>query len=84
MIDLNRAERGVDDPQRRRTEKRPFETWTEIGAVAAKAGRYGPLVVFAAATGMRPASGWRPSKQSSRRTHTPSCRRGYSSWKDSV
>jgi integrase len=54
MIDLNPAKIGVDNPQRRRTEKRPFETWAEIEAVAAKAGRYGPLVVFAAATGMRP------------------------------
>jgi integrase len=55
MIDLNPAKRGVDHPQRRRVEKRPFESWAEIESVAAKvSGRYGPLVVFAAATGMRP------------------------------
>jgi hypothetical protein len=27
MIDVNPAKRGVDNPQRRRTEKRPFESW---------------------------------------------------------
>lgn len=55
MIDINPAKRGVDNPQRRRTEKRPFESWAEVEAVAAKVGSaYGPLVVFAAATGMRP------------------------------
>lgn len=44
----------MDNPQRRRTEKRPFESWAELEAVAAKIDRYGPLVVFAAATGLRP------------------------------
>jgi integrase len=34
---------------------RPFETWGEITALATALGpRYGPLVVFVAATGMRP------------------------------
>jgi integrase len=55
MIDINPAKKGVDNPQRRRTEKRPFESWAEIEAVAAKVGNgHGPLVMFAAATGMRP------------------------------
>jgi integrase len=55
MIDVNPAKTGVDNPQRRRTEKRPFESWEEVEAVAAAVGpRYGSLVVFAAATGMRP------------------------------
>jgi hypothetical protein len=27
MIDVNPAKQGVDNPQRRRTEKRPFESW---------------------------------------------------------
>ena len=55
MVDINPAKKGVDNPQRRRTEKRPFESWAEIEAVAAKVGNgHGPLVMFAAATGMRP------------------------------
>ncbi len=55
MIDVNPAKQGVDNPQRRRTEKRPFESWDEVEAVAARlAGGYGPVVVFAAATGLRP------------------------------
>ena len=29
MIDVNPATKGVDNPQRRRTEKRPFESWDE-------------------------------------------------------
>ena len=33
MIDINPAKRGVDNPQRRRTEKRPFESWAEVEAV---------------------------------------------------
>jgi integrase len=55
MIDVNPAKRGVDNPQRRRTEKRPFESWAELEAIAASLGpRYGPIVIFAAATGLRP------------------------------
>jgi integrase len=46
MIDVNPATHGVDNPQRRRTEKRPFES--RLGDC------YGPLVLFAAATGLRP------------------------------
>lgn len=54
LIDVNPAKHGVDNPQRRRTEKRPFESWEEVETVAAKLGVYGPLVIFAAATGLRP------------------------------
>src|SRR5712692_8039874 len=55
MIDVNPAKHGVDNPQRRYTEKRPFESWAELAAVAAELGpRYGPMVLFAAATGLRP------------------------------
>lgn len=55
MIDVNPAKHGVDNPQRRYTEKRPFESWAELAAVAARLGpRNGPMVIFAAATGLRP------------------------------
>ena len=55
MLDVNPAKQGVENPQRRRTEKRPFESWAELEAVAAQLGpRFGPMVIFAAATGMRP------------------------------
>ena len=55
MIDVNPAKHGVDNPQRRYTEKRPFESWAELAAVTAKLGpRNGPMVIFAAATGLRP------------------------------
>jgi integrase len=55
MIDVNPAKQGVDNPQRRYTEKRPFESWADVAAVAARLrSHYGPMVVFAAATGLRP------------------------------
>ncbi len=55
MIDINPAKHGVDNPQRRYTEKRPFESWAELTALAAELGSYyGPMVMFAAATGLRP------------------------------
>jgi integrase len=55
MLDVNPAKHGVENPQRRRTEKRPFESWAELEAVAERLGpRFGPMVIFAAATGLRP------------------------------
>ena len=55
MIDVNPAKQGIDNPQRRRTEKRPFESWDELNALASELGpRLGPIVLFAAATGLRP------------------------------
>jgi integrase len=55
MIDSNPAKQGVDNPQRRRTEKRPFDSWAQLDEVAVRLGsRYGPPVLFAAATGLRP------------------------------
>jgi integrase len=55
MLDVNPAKQGVENPQRRRTEKRPFESWEELEALAERLGaRLGSMVLFAAATGMRP------------------------------
>jgi integrase len=55
LIEVNPAKRGVDNPLRRRPEKRPFESWAEITRLAGQLGGiYGPMVVFAAATGLRP------------------------------
>jgi integrase len=56
MLDINPAKVGVDNPTPRRKEQRPFESWAEVEAVAAALGeRYGPMILFAAATGLRPA-----------------------------
>jgi integrase len=56
MIDVNPAKVGVDNPVRRRKEQHPFESWAELEVVAAAVGpRYGPMILFAAATGLRPA-----------------------------
>ena len=56
MIDVNAAKLGVDNPSPRRREQRPFESWAELAAVAVNlAPRYQPMVMFAAATGLRPA-----------------------------
>jgi integrase len=56
MIDLNPAKVGVDNPVRRRKEQHPFESWAELEALAAAIGpRCGPMILFAAATGLRPA-----------------------------
>jgi integrase len=55
MIDVNPAKRGVDNPSSRHREQRPFESWAELDAVAANLPRrYRPMVIFAAATGLRP------------------------------
>jgi integrase len=55
LLDQNPAKLGVPNPQRRAKEKRPFETWQQVEAVAARLGpTYGPMVIFAAATGLRP------------------------------
>src|SRR6266540_565868 len=54
IIDSNPARAGVDNPRRQHPEKRPFETWAEIDALAAHLDpAYGPMIVFAA-TGLRP------------------------------
>ena len=56
MIDVNPAKVGVDNPTPRRKEQRPFESWAELEAIASTLGaRYGPMIIFAAATRLRPA-----------------------------
>jgi integrase len=55
MLDVNPAKVVVDNPVRRRKEQRSFESWAELEALAASLGRYGPMILFAAATGLRPA-----------------------------
>jgi integrase len=55
LLDFNPAKRGVPNSQRRPKEKRPFESWAQIEAIAARLGPvYGPMVIFDAATGLRP------------------------------
>ena len=55
LLDYNPAKLGVPNPPRRAREKRPFESWQQVEAVAAQLGPvYGPMVIFAAATGLRP------------------------------
>jgi len=57
LIDINPARRGVPNPPRRFPEKRPFESWDEIRALAECLDPVigGPMVLFGAATGLRPA-----------------------------
>ncbi|MGH3037224.1 MAG: hypothetical protein ACRDMU_08580 [Gaiellaceae bacterium] len=55
LLDSNPAKRGIRNTPRRAREKRPFESWQQLEAVAARMGPvYGRMVVFAAATGLRP------------------------------
>jgi integrase len=56
LVDVDPAKRGVPNPLRRFPGKRPFESWDELTAVAGYLGPIaGPMVLFAAATGLRPA-----------------------------
>jgi integrase len=55
LVDTNAAKLGVENPQRRPREMRPFDTWADLETLAGALGpRYGPMVIFAAATGLRP------------------------------
>src|SRR5947208_857830 len=55
LLDENRAKRGVPNPRRRCREQRPFDSWAQIRIVTDRLGpMFGPIVVFAAATGLRP------------------------------
>ena len=56
LIDVNPARRGVPNPLRRFQEKRPFESWDDIRVLAERLGPVtGSMVLFGAATGLRPA-----------------------------
>jgi integrase len=71
MLDVNPAKVGVDNPTPRRKEQHPFETWAELEALVTALGpRYGPMILFAAATGLRPtewiALEWRDVDQAER------------------
>ena len=55
LLDSNPAKCGIRNAPRRAREKRPFESWQQIETVAGKLGpTYGPMVIFGAATGLRP------------------------------
>jgi len=55
LIEENPAKRGVPNPRRRCREQRPFDSWAQIRSLAERLGpSYGPMIVFAAATGLRP------------------------------
>jgi integrase len=53
MLDENAA-KAVPNPAPRRAEVKTFASWAEVDAVAEELGPWGPLVVFAAGTGLRP------------------------------
>jgi hypothetical protein len=55
LLDTNPAKTGVDNPPAPRREMRPFDTDGQLEALATELGPlYGPMVLFAAATGLRP------------------------------
>lgn len=55
LLDINVAKVGVDNPVPTRKEMHPFDSWTEINLIANTIDpRYRSLVLFAAATGLRP------------------------------
>ena len=69
VLDFNPAKRGVPNPQRRPKEKRPFESWAQIEAIATRLGTvYGPMVIF----GGRPGCDRRSCSGSSNTTSTAS------------
>src|SRR3954463_6651360 len=55
LLESNPAKRGVPNQLRRSKEKQPFESWRPIYEIAERLSPvYGSLVVFSAATGLRP------------------------------
>jgi integrase len=54
LIEDNPAKR-VPNRSRRCREQRPFDSWAQLRSVAERLGpTFGPMVIFAAATGLRP------------------------------
>jgi len=45
---------AVRGPRKGEPDVRPFRSWSQVETVAASAGEYAPLIVFACATGLRP------------------------------
>lgn len=45
---------AVRGPRQAKPHVRPFRSWAEVQHLAQCAGRYGPLIIFACATGLRP------------------------------
>lgn len=69
--------RHVRNPLPKREEIRPFETWADVEAVANELGPVGAVVIFAAATGLRPEE-WLATRGARRRPgrtgrHRPPC-----------
>lgn len=55
LLESNPAKRGVPNQLRRSKEKQPFESWQQIYEIAERLSFvYGPMVMFSAATGLRP------------------------------
>ncbi|MGB0091933.1 MAG: hypothetical protein WBP81_05310 [Solirubrobacteraceae bacterium] len=55
MLNTNPAKEGIENPQRPRIEQRPFDSWADLRQLADQIGpRHGPLVLFPAATELRP------------------------------
>jgi hypothetical protein len=53
LLDSNPAKRGIPNNLRRSKEKRPFESWQQIDTIVERLSPvYGPMVMFAAATGV--------------------------------
>jgi integrase len=78
LIDDNPAKHGVPNPRRRCREQRPFDSWAQIRSVADRLGpMFGPMVVFAAATGLRPSDCLRSSSDLDRAAGVVQVRRAF-------
>ena len=65
MLETNPAKQGVENPQRRRTEKRPFDSWEELEAVAERPAGTGRGSCSPPRPACAPASGSRSSNVTS-------------------